>query len=104
MLPNFWSMYHNEKTSAVTIHTMDREIDRGKILLQREFEIKPEETLDQLIKRTKALGALGLIEVLESIKQGSVVFKDPDKTESSYFSFPSPTDVRQFRRMGKRLL
>jgi methionyl-tRNA formyltransferase len=104
MLPNFWNMYHNEKSSAITIHTMDLEIDRGKILLQREFEIKPEESLDQLIKRTKAFGALCLIEVLNNIKGGAVVYKEPDKAPSSYFSFPTPRDVKQFRRMGKRLL
>lgn len=104
MLPNFWNMYFNEKTSAVTIHTMDPEIDRGKIILQREFDIMPDESLDELIKRTKALGALYLIEVLNSIKQGTIIYKDPDETETSYFSFPTRKDVKRFRRMGKRLL
>lgn len=104
MLPNFWNMYRGEKTSAITIHTMDLEIDRGKILLQRDFEIQPEESLDQLIKRTKALGALYLIEVLDQIKRGTVEFRYPDEVEGSYFSFPTPSDVKQFRLMGKRLL
>lgn len=104
MLPNFWNMYYNEKSSAITIHTMDLEIDRGKILLQREFEINPEESLDQLIRRTKALGALCLIEVLNRIKEGTVVYKEPEKTGASYYSFPTPSDVKQFRRMGKRVL
>lgn len=104
MLPNFWCMYHNEKSSAITIHTMDLEIDGGKILLQKEFEIKPEESLDQLIRRTKALGAIYLIEVLKSIKNGSIDYREPEKVPSSYFSFPTPNDVKQFRRMGKRLL
>lgn len=104
MLPNFWNMYYNEKSSAITIHTMDPEIDRGKILLQREFDILPNESLDQLIKRTKALSARYLIEVLNSIKQGSVKPQEPEEMEGSYFSFPTPEDVKQFRRMGKRLL
>jgi methionyl-tRNA formyltransferase len=104
MLPNFWAMYHNEKFSAITIHTMDQEVDRGKFLLQREFEINPHESLDMLIKRTKTLGALYLIEILENIKQGRVVFQEPEKTQTSYFSFPKSSDVKQFRSMGKRLL
>lgn len=104
MLPNFWNMYFNEKTSAITIHTMDPEIDRGKILLQREFEIKPDESLDQLIKRTKALSALFLIEVLSSIKHGKVKYQEPEEMEGSYFSFPTPEDVKQFRQKGKKLV
>jgi methionyl-tRNA formyltransferase len=104
MLPNFWNMFYDEKNSAITIHTMDLEIDKGKILLQREFEIQPEESLDQLIKRTKSLGALCLIEVLKGIREGTVQYKEPEKTEGSYFSFPTPSDVKKFRRMGKRLL
>lgn len=104
MLPSFWNMFHNEERSAITIHTMDLKIDRGKVLLQREFEIKPKESLDQLIKRSKALGALYLMEVLENIKQGRLVYKDVNEREGSYFSFPTRQDVKQFRRMGKRLL
>jgi len=104
MLPSFWNMYHNEKNSAITIHTMDLAIDKGKIMLQREFEIRPEESLDELIKRTKALGAMCLIEVLNKIKTGTVVYKETDGTPTSYFSFPTRDKVKEFRGMGKRLL
>jgi len=104
MLPSFWVLYHNEQSSAVTIHTMDLDIDRGKILLQREFEVKVDESVDQVIKRSKALGALCLIEVLKGIKEGTVEYKEADQTEASYFSFPTAEDVKEFRCMGKRLL
>jgi len=104
MLPNFWNMYHDEKSSAITIHTMDKDIDRGKIILQREFEIKPEESLDSLIKRTKALGALYMIEAIEMIRKGNVKYLQVDNTSSSYYSFPTREDVRVFRSRGKRIL
>jgi methionyl-tRNA formyltransferase len=104
MMPNFWNMYHNERCSAVTIHTMAVEIDRGEILLQREFEIDPGESLDQLITRTKKLGAFYLIEVLQRLDKGDLVPVPTPTGPSSYFSFPTKEDVRRFRRQGKRLL
>lgn len=104
MMPNFWVMYSNEKSSAITVHTMDTEIDGGKIILQREFQIRPGESLDQLIKRTKVLGADCLLAALRRIAAHGVVGVEPPNVEPSYFSFPTKEHVKRFRQQGKRLL
>jgi len=104
MMPNFWNLYHDERTSAITIHTMDVDIDRGEILMQKEFEIDPRESLDQLIKRTKRLGAACMLECLEGIARRGFEPVDPPDVEPSYFSFPTREHVREFRRKGYRLL
>jgi len=102
-MPNFWTMYHSDKSAGITIHTMDRKIDRGKILLQEEIEILPNESLDSLAKRAKLKAADLVIEVLEDIRTGTVELKDY-KGKGSYFSFPTKENVREFKRRGKKLL
>jgi methionyl-tRNA formyltransferase len=104
MMPNFWARLNGEKRSAITIHTMDVDLDRGHILLQREFDLDRSESLDHLIKRTKRLAAGHLLEVLDAIERGTAEPVPPPDVEESYYSFPTKEDVRRFRRQGNRLL
>lgn len=103
MMPNFWSLYNNEKYTGITIHTMDEKIDAGKIILQKDVMIKEGESLNSLIKRTKKLGAELMLEALRQIKTVEVKYSDYPDVESSYYSFPNKEDVREFRRRGKRI-
>lgn len=104
MLPNFWVLYHGDPTSAVTVHTMDEKIDRGRMLVQREFPIEADESLDQLIRRTKRLGAECVAETIERIGREGLVPIDPPEVEPSYFSFPTREHARELRARGRRLL
>ena len=104
MMPNFWVMHNGDKQSEITIHTMDAEIDRGYILLQREFDIDRSESLDQLIKRTKRLAARHLLDALEMVEKDEVQPVLPPDVEESYYTFPTREDVKRFRRQGNRLL
>jgi methionyl-tRNA formyltransferase len=104
MLPNFWQMYYNEKTAGISVHEINPRIDDGRIILQRDVDILPSETLDSLIRRTKRIGARVMIEALEAIRSGRVQYKENNAAEGSYFSFPTNQDVREFKNRGKRLL
>lgn len=103
MLPNFWQMYHGETRAGITIHEMSGKIDDGRILVQEEVEIDPDETLDALIRRTKSLGARVMIRAIELIKAGEVRYRENRAEEGSYFTFPSRKDVLEFKRRGKRI-
>jgi methionyl-tRNA formyltransferase len=104
MMPNFWQLFNGEKVVGVTIHKIDLKIDEGEIILQKQVPIKPGESLDALIKRTKRLGARFMVEAIEMIRNGNVQYKENRPEEGSYFSFPTREDVRKFREMGHRLL
>ena len=104
MLPNFWQMYHGEKTMGITIHEINPRIDEGRIILQERVVIEPEETLDCLIKRTKKIGAELMIETISRIKGGTVSYRENVAAEGSYFTFPTREDVKEFKRRGHRLL
>ena len=102
-MPNFWAMYHGDSNAGITIHTMDKMIDKGKIILQGEIKIRPDESLDSLIKRSKSKAADLVIEVLEIITAGAVELRNYEG-KGSYFSFPTKEDIREFKRQGNRLL
>jgi len=104
MMPNFWQLYHGEKTVGITIHKINPKIDEGEIILQRQVLINPSESLDALIRRTKRLGAHSMIEAIEMLKKGKAQYQPNRPEEGSYFSFPTEEDVRKFRGMGYRLL
>jgi len=104
MMPNFWQMYHDEKRLGITIHEINSKIDDGRIILQKEVDMDPSEPLDSLIKRTKTIGAHFMIEAIDMIKSGNLRYVENDAMKRSYFSFPTREEVKEFRRMGKRLL
>jgi len=104
MLPNFWQMYHGEKTVGTTIHRINAGIDDGDILMQTETPINAGESLHALILRTKRLGARLMLDVLGRFRTGDVPVLENRKEDATYFTFPTRLDVAEFRRRGYRLL
>lgn len=104
MLPNFWQMFNGEKSVGTTIHFINAGIDDGDILFQKETPIEPGESLDSLIKRTKKLGALFMIDAVLSLKKGPIKPLPNRKDEATYFTFPTKEEAKEFRRRGYRLL
>jgi methionyl-tRNA formyltransferase len=72
MLPNFWQMFHGEKTVGTTIHYINTGLDDGEILMQKETSIGENESLDSLIRKTKKFGAEMMVEAIAGIKTGSL--------------------------------
>lgn len=103
MLPNFWQMFHGERSAGTSIHRINAGIDDGDILLQAETPINPRETLDALIRRTKVHGARMMVDMLRQFKNGEVRVLPNCREEATYFTFPTRADVAEFRRRGYRL-
>jgi methionyl-tRNA formyltransferase len=104
MLPNFWQMYSGEKTVGITVHRINAKLDDGAILAQIEEPIRPGESLDSLIRRTKRLGAKLLSDTLLALDAGTVIERSNEASAGCYFSFPTREDVAEFRRRGYRLI
>ena len=104
MLPNFWQMYDGQPTSGTTVHRMNERIDDGAILAQSETAIDPGDSLDAVIRRTKRSGAKAILDVLRQMRDGTCVEIENKKDDSSYHSFPTAQDIREFRRRGYKLL
>ena len=101
LMPTFWVMKNNEKETGVSVFFVDDGIDSGPILVQKRLEIG-NRTLDELIRHTKRIGMDAIIEAVDLIHAGGydlIENRDEDKT---YYSFPTPEDVEEFKRLGKK--
>lgn len=104
MMPNFWTLYNNEEYAWVTIHKMVEKLDDGSIILQDKFKIINGETYDSLAKRSKEFAARLLLKTLEQIEEGEVNYLSNDSSKATYFTFPTKDEVRQFKKMGGRII
>jgi methionyl-tRNA formyltransferase len=104
MLPNFWQMYSGEPSVGTSVHRINEQLDDGAILAQTESPIEKGESLDALIRRTKKRGAHLLSKTLLELEAGTISELPNPAGEGSYFTFPTPADVREFRRRGYRLM
>src|SRR5262249_57747223 len=78
--------------------------DAGDVLATRLFALKSSDSLDRVIKETKCEGARLLIGVLGDLRADRAQSRPLDMKQASYFSFPKPADVREFRKRGHRPL
>jgi methionyl-tRNA formyltransferase len=103
-LPSFWALLNGEQETGVTVHFMNEELDDGPIILQRRVPIVPGETQHSLILKTKRTGAELLLEALHRLETGPIETLPNDRTQATYYSFPTPEDGRKFRRLGLRFV
>jgi methionyl-tRNA formyltransferase len=103
VMPSFWMLANGEREAGVSIYFMDERIDAGELCRQQGFEIRPHETLDEFLRRSKALAAELLVEVLAEVEAGQVARTPLDLTKGSYYSWPDRAAVRRFYDSGRRL-
>jgi methionyl-tRNA formyltransferase len=103
MLPNFWQLYHGEKQAGITIHRINAGIDTGDIITQYYLPIEHDDSLNDLIIKTKKEDAKLIIKVIEDFRNGKIEYHGM-VGEGSYNSFPTSRHVVAFKKKGKRLL
>lgn len=103
MLPNFWQLYHGEKEANITIHRISQGIDTGDIIAQNFLPIDPDETLNDLIIKTKKKNAWMIMDVIEEFRNGTIEYKKMQEG-GSYFTFPTRKDLKEFGKRGKKVM
>ncbi len=104
LMPAFWVLRNGESETAATVHDLVDRLDDGEILQQRRVPIRPTDTWESLVRRTKAVGAAALIDVIGQIRTGSVQRRANPDSQASYYSFPTAADAQVFRSAGRRFL
>jgi methionyl-tRNA formyltransferase len=104
MMPTFWQLYHGEKAVGLTIHRMVAKLDEGGALLQEQLPVTAGESLDRLIRRSKRHAAHCLAKVLDELSAGRTTSITPADATSTYFTFPTSAEIREFRRRGLRAI
>ncbi len=97
--PINWCIINGESRTGVTTMYMDKGMDTGDILLQRETEIGEDETAGELHDRLAVLGADLLLETLEGIQRKEVERKVQDHSAATY----APQLVRENGRVDWNL-
>lgn len=73
-----------DRVTGVTTMLMERGLDTGPILLQRELEIAPGETAVELSARLATLGGGLMVETLSALELGDLVPRPQDDAATSY--------------------
>ena len=70
--PINWAIIKGEKVTGITTFFIQKKVDTGEIILQREVEIYPEETFGELSLRLSIIGAEVLLETIDLIEKREV--------------------------------
>jgi len=81
--PIQWALLNGEKKTGVTTMLISEELDTGDVLLQREIEIKDDDTSETLFERLSALGAATLIKTIKGVREGKIK-PFPQQGEATY--------------------
>lgn len=82
--PIQWAIINGEKITGVTIMRMDKGLDTGDMLFQKEVAIAPDETADTLHDKLAEAGAHLIVEALAKIETGDVTPVKQKDEESCY--------------------
>jgi len=102
LMPSFWTLANGETEGGVTVHYVDAKLDNGPIVVQRRYQIHAHDTLEDVMTRSKDLGAECIIEAVRLIEAGDVPLLPNPAEEMSHFSMPTPEDAERFRSTGRK--
>ncbi|UCD34593.1 MAG: methionyl-tRNA formyltransferase [Nitrospiraceae bacterium] len=89
--PINWAVINGDKKTGITMMMMDEGIDTGPVFMQRETEIRPEDTAGTLSQRLSEIGAGLLGPTLQGLERGDLS-PVPQAGEASYAPMLKKTD------------
>lgn len=78
-----WAIIRGEHTTGVTTMQIDAGLDSGDILLQRETEIRGDDTTETLSERLSRMGADLMADTLRGLENGTVQARPQDATAAT---------------------
>ncbi|MFN2432915.1 MAG: methionyl-tRNA formyltransferase [Gemmatimonadota bacterium] len=83
-----------DEVTGITLMRMERGLDTGPILLQRELPVRPEESSGELTRRLAELGGEVLMEGLQALTRGRLEARRQDERLATYAPRVTPADAR----------
>lgn len=74
--PINWAIMNGETVSGVSTFFIDKKIDTGKMILQKQVNVSPEETAGELHDKLMRTGAELVVETLDLIKNDRVITRE----------------------------
>ncbi len=78
-----WALIRGERTTGATTMKIDAGLDTGDILLQREVEIREDDTTETLSERLSAIGADLMVETLRGLESGTIRPRPQDSGQAT---------------------
>lgn len=78
------ALLNGDTETGITIIKLDKEIDHGPILIQKEIEILEEDTNEKLERKCGGEGGEMLNQILESYLEGSLKLKEQNHEEATF--------------------
>jgi methionyl-tRNA formyltransferase len=82
--PINWALMNGDEVTGISIIQMNREMDAGEIILQKEYEIYPDENFGHLSQRLAERGATILLEAVQRIELGVAQKRSQNEKEATY--------------------
>ena len=79
--PINWAIINGETKTGVTTFFLDHEIDTGRIIIQKEFDIPEEADVEYVYDHLMELGAQTAIETIDKILEGDGVIETTSQQE-----------------------
>ncbi len=76
--PLNWAVINGEKKTGVTTFLLDKDIDTGRIMLQKEVAIEDNDTVGTVHDKLMLVGQDLVVETVEKLIDGSMKFVDQD--------------------------
>ncbi len=92
--PIAWALIRGERTTGVTTMKIDPGLDTGDILLQREVEIRDDDTAETLSQRLSEIGAGLMVETLQGVERGEIVPRPQDHRRATLAPMLKKSDGR----------
>jgi methionyl-tRNA formyltransferase len=99
LMPTFWALKNGENEIGVSVFWVDEGIDSGPVVVQEKVKITSN-VHEELVKRTKAVGVRCILAALDKIRAKDFSTLENHDNESSYNSFPTRKDVKEFQKQG----
>ena len=96
-LTPFWVKYKKEKETGVSIHFMDEKLDSGSIVVQEKFEVKPTDSIKDIVKKNYEIAPKAIIKAIDKLKQGDNNYLENNDEKATYNSTPSLKDAIKYR-------
>ena len=103
LMPSFWTLANGETEGGVSVHFVDAKLDNGPILVQKKYRINPQDTLEDIMARSKDLAAEAIVEAVRLVERGNYELIPNDASQATHYSMPTQDDFKKFVSQGRRL-
>lgn len=102
--PHIWAIINGEKTTGVTAHIIDKGVDTGPIIKQKEIHINPDDTGYSLLLKFEKVYPNLLISAINALFEGNEL-KIQDENNASFFGKREPVmGYIDFKNDSKKII